>query len=225
MTRPLDPATAAAFEQDVVSLAVIVYLDILDDPLLAWSGMGDLVFSAGQTGDSGLDGKTFKGTGTIIQLSGISEGAGGSDAVEITMPGVDPLQPMMRQLITNRRRWQFRRAIIWGMALDPETLAIEGKPFRLKTGRMDAMPYSENKGGSVKCKIEGQQAYANSALGTRYSEAVDINPKDVSQKYVHSLANMTASLGQASSPGGASNPNVNLGTGGIGSWKNDLRNA
>lgn len=200
MTRPLEVATSLALDKPELPLAAILYLDILGDPLYCWSGIGDLPFAAAETGDPSLDGFTFKGTGTIVNISTISEGVGGSDALEVSLPGVDIAEPMLRQLITNRNRWQFRRAVVWLMALDPNTYAIAGKPFRIKTGRMDQMPYSENnREGVVKCKIEGQQAYGNIPLATRYSEQIDINPNDISQKYVHSLANMTAALGQASS--------------------------
>lgn len=205
MTRPLEPATKAALDKPVLPMAAIVYLDVEGDPLFAWSGIGDLTFAAAETGDPSLDGKTFKGTGTIIEVSAASDGVGGSDALEIAMPGVDPYEPMMRQLVTDRRRWQFRRAVVWLMALDPDTDAIAGKPFRIKTGRMDKMPFAENdKSGTIKVSIEGQQAYGNTPLATRYSEQRDINPNDTSQTWVHSLANMTASIGQASAQPGYS---------------------
>ena len=85
------------------------------------------------------------------------------------------------------------------MILDPATYAIVGKPFRIKTGRMDQMPYSESaNGGIVSCRIEGQQAYGKQPLMTRYSEQLDINSADNSQNYVYSLANMTAALGTPS---------------------------
>lgn len=203
MTRTLANSTKLGLDKAELPLAAILYLDILDDPLYCWSGIGDLTFGAAETGDPSLDGLTFAGTGTIINISTIGEGVGGSDALEISLPGVDLNEPMLRQLITNRNRWQFRRAVVWLMVLDPDTFAIAGKPFRIKTGRMDQMPYSENnKEGVVKCKIEGQQAYGNIPLASRYSEQIDINPNDVSQKYVHALANMTAALGQASAQGG-----------------------
>ncbi len=199
MTRPLEFATSEALDKPVLPLAAIIYLDILDDPLLAWSGLGDLKFAVAETGDANLDGKSFKGTGNLIEVSAVSDGIGGSDALEIALPGVDIAQPMLRQLITNRNRWQFRRAVVWMIALDQTTYSIVGKPFRIKTGRMDKMPLSETRGqGVVKCRIEGQQAYGNTPLGSRYSEQIDINPNDISQKFVHSLANMTATLGQAS---------------------------
>lgn len=206
MSRPLEAATKAAFSKPILPLAVILRLEIQDDPLYAWTGIGDLVFTAGQTGDPSLDGMTFKGTGDIVEISTVSEGVGGSDALEVAMPGVDIANPMMRQLIRDRRRWQFKRAVVWLMALDPDTDAIAGKPFRIKTGRIDAMPYSENgDGGVIKCVIEGQQAYGNQAINTRYSEQINLNPNDNSQTWVHALANQSAELGKST----ASNPAVN----------------
>ena len=206
MTRPLEAATKAAVDKPILPLAVILYMDILNDPLFAWTGIGDLIFTAAQTGDPSLDSKTFKGLGTAVEIGTMSEGVGGSDALEIALPGVDIAEPMMRQVIRDRQRWQFRRAIVWCMALNETTGAIEGKPFRIKTGRIDAMPYSEgNNAGIIKARIEGQQAYGNEPLATRYSEQIDINPNDTSQKYAHTLANMSAELGKSST----SNPGVN----------------
>lgn len=199
MTRTLDATTKTALAAKELPLAAIVYLDILGDNLKAWTGIGDLVFGAGATGDPSLDGNTFEGIAAVMEISEVTEGAGGSDALEIALPGVDLALPALRQLITNRNRWQFRRAVVWLMALDPTTYAIAGKPFRIKTGRMDRMPLSENNNeGVVKCVIEGQQSYGDIPLGSRYSEQIDINPNDTSQKWVHSLANMNAVIGKNS---------------------------
>lgn len=218
MTRPLDSATSTALGLPDLPFAALLSLDILGDPLIAWNGIGDLVFGAGVTGDPSLDGNTFAGIGSIIEISTVSDGVGGSDTLEISLPGVDPFQPAMRQVITNRNRWQFRRAVVWLMALDPDTLAVVGKPFRIKTGRMDRMPFNEaNKQAVIKCSIEGQQAYGNSPLGTRYSEAIDINPNDISQNFVYSLANMSPQMGQDSaSSGGYNSGGASSGGGGSG---------
>ena len=211
MTRPLNAATAAAFQQSDLPFAFIVYLDILGDPLLAWTGLGDLVFSAGQTGDTLLDGKTFVGAGSIFEIGSATDAIGGSDVMTISVAGVDITQPVLRQLIYNRNRWQFRRATVWMMTLDPTTYAIVGQPFRIKTGRMDQMPYSESaSGGVVSCKIEGQQSYGKQPLLTRYSEQLDINSADVSQNYIYSLANMTAALGTPSATPAALAPYANI---------------
>ncbi len=199
MSRNLEPATRAAVEKSIIPFAIIVRLDILGDPLFAWSGIGDLNFAINETGDPALDGNSFDGTGNLIEVGTVSDSVGGSDALEITLPGVNIQDPILRQVIYNRNRWQFRRAWVWAMILDEDTGAIAGKPFRLKTGRMDAMPYSEgSEGGTVTCRIEGMQSYGDQPLDTRYSEQPYLNPNDISQSWALSLANMSAALGQPS---------------------------
>lgn len=200
MTRPLDNATAIATTQSILPLATIIRLDIVGDPVFCWTGIGDLAFAAGETGDGALDGQTFLGTGTAVEIGVSSDGAGGSDVLELALAGVSISDPILRQIIFNHNRWQFKPAYVWLVLLDPVTNIIVGKPFRIKTGRIDQMPYDESKGkGVVKCKIEGQQSYGNQPLATRYSEQKDIDPNDISQDFVYSLANMTASFGMAQS--------------------------
>lgn len=199
MSRPLDAATATAFQQSDLPLATIVKLDILGDPLLTWTGLGDLVFTAGQTGDAQLDGNIFTGSGNIFNIGVVTDAYGGSDTMTISVTGVDITMPLLRQLIYNRDRWQFRKAWVWMVVFDPVTSTVTGKPFRIKTGRMDQMPYSESGGmGTVSVNIEGQQSYGQQPLLTRYSEAPDLNSADVSQNFVYSLSNMTASMGTPS---------------------------
>jgi hypothetical protein len=166
--------------------------------LLAWTGIGDLTFGAGQTGDTELDGVTFKGIGDALELSGLSEGIGGTDGLQVTLPGVDLNSNEMKQIIRDRDLWQFQRALTWLMLIDPDTGAITGKPFRIRTGRIDNMPYKEDRGkGSLNCVIEAQQAYGNEALNSRYSEQSDINSTDTSQKWVWNLANMSPIIGRS----------------------------
>ena len=201
MTRPLDSSTAAATGNPVLPIATIIRLDIVGDPLFCWTGIGDLVFAPGATGDTALDGQTFLGTGTAVEVGTATDGAGGSDSMDLALAGVSLSDPMLRQLIFNHNRWQFKPAYVWLVLLDPVTSAIVGKPFRIKTGRIDKMPYEESKGkGIIKCRIEGQQSYGNQPLATRYSEQKDIDPADISQDFVYSLANMPANFGTISAP-------------------------
>lgn len=196
MTRPLAAATATALDGAIVPLAVIAYLDILGDPFYGWSGIGDLTFAAAETGDPALDNKTFGGISNLMQISEISEGAGGSDSLELTFPGVDMNDQLAKQIITVKNRWQFRRAIVWLVLLDPVTAAIVGKPFRIKTGRMDAIPYSESGDkAELRVSVEGQQAYGSEPLNTRYSEQINLDNTDTSQQYVYNLSNMSANIG------------------------------
>jgi hypothetical protein len=216
MTRPLNAQTSAALAAPILPLAAIVRLDILNDPVYAWTGIGDIAFAG--TGDTALDGLTFAGVSSVVSISTLSDAVGGSPVLELSMAGVDPTLPAFRQVIYDRRTWQFRRAWVWLVVLDPDTGAVVGTPFRIKTGRIDQMPYTEDKatGGTIACRIEGQQSYGGEALGSRYMEAEQINAQDTSNKFVFSLANLTASIGKASAAPAQLTYNPPSGGGGTG---------
>lgn len=220
-----DGAVGAALDGSELNLVYIIRLDVVGDPLYAWTGYGDLTFAPGQTGDSALDGMTFQGiTHLIAEVGAVQDARGGSGALEITLPGADLTDEALRQVVYDRRTWQFLPGRVWMAFLD-ENEQLIGKPIRLKSGRMDQMPVEEADGsaggeGTVKCVIEGQQAYASPALATRYAEQAELYPTDTSQKWVWQLANMTPALGQANLMAGTRTP----GMGGAGSIRRDTLN-
>lgn len=216
--RSLHPATSTEVGKDALTVVYIVRLDIEDDPILVWTGLGDLSFPPGSTGDGALDGQTFSGiTHMVGEVGAAADGKGGSAALELALPGVDLYDEAMRQVVFNRRRWQYRQAWVWMAFLDDDNVVV-GRPVRLKTGRMDRMPVEEEGSGgqgTVKCRIESAQAYAGEALATRYSETTDLDPTDTSQRYVWQLANMTPALGQSNVMAGLA-PAFGNGSGGGG---------
>jgi hypothetical protein len=199
VARQLDPATKTATEAENLNFAWIIRLDIQTDPVLAWTGFGDLTFAAGQTGDGALDGQTFQGiTHLVAEIGAVGDGDSGSQALELRLPGVDLQDELLKQVVYDRRKWKFRQAWAW-IALFDDAGNVIGKPIRVKTGRMDQMAVSESEDGEglVICTIESQQAYASEALNTRWSEQTELDPNDNSQQYVWALANMTPALGQS----------------------------
>lgn len=204
-----------ALDGRTLNLAYIIRLDVEGDPLYAWTGFGDLTFTAGQTGDAALDGMTFQGiTHLVADIGAVSDAQGGSGALEVIVPGVDLMDEAMRQVVYDKRRWQFRTARVWLVLLD-DSGALIGNPIRLRSGRMDQMPVKEDDDGTgtVKCVIESQQAYATGALSTRYSEQKELDTSDTSQDWVWQLANMTPALGQANNLAGSG---ASLSSGGAG---------
>lgn len=216
MSRNIDSATKSALSNPVLPIAAIIRLDIENDPLLAWTGIGDLVFAPGQTGDPALDGLTFKGTAAISEIASITEGDGGSGALELTAPGVDITDVAARQVIYNHNRFRFRQAWVWLVLFDEVTGAIVGKPFRVKTGRIDQMPYQEDESGkaTIKCRIESQASYSEEALNTTYSGQKDIDSTDNSQDWVTALANQTPGIGQQNTPSASTPASISGGGGG-----------
>lgn len=198
-------AVGSALDSSSINWAYIIRLDVENDPLFAWTGFGDLTFGASQTGDTALDGQTFQGiTHLIAEVGAVQDGQGGSGALEIVVPGVDLQDEMMRQVVFDRRRWQFRPGRVW-IALFDDNGALLGNPIRMRSGYMDKMTVTEDDDGqgTVKCIIESQQAYAGPALNTRYSEQREIDSADNSQDWVWQLANMTPALGQANNMAGS----------------------
>lgn len=198
---PQRPNTTGALgtELDSNNLTVvwIIRLDITNDPLFAWTGFGDLTFAAGATGDTALDGQTFQGiTHLIAEVGAVQDQQGGSTALEISVPGISLTDEAMRQVVYDRRVWQFKTAYAWLAFLDDNDNVI-GNPVRVKSGRMDQMLVEESEDGTgvIRCVIEGQQAYSAEASGSRYSEQEELDPTDTSQKYVWALANMDPKTG------------------------------
>ena len=206
-SRAMQSSTSTALDHSELVWSYIVRLDITGDPILGWTGYGPLAFAAGATGDAALDGLSFDGlTHMIGSIGAIGDGQGGSQALELMLPGIDLRDEALRQVVYNQATWQFRQAWVWMVLTDEATGTVIGRPVRLKTGRIDTMEVMEatDGTGTVRCVIESQQAYAGEALNTRYSEQVDINPTDTSQNWVWQLANFTPAFGQANSIAAAS---------------------
>ena len=200
--RALASATATAADGATVGWAYFIRLDIPIDPIICWTGFGTYTFSSGHA-DGALAGQTFTGiTHLVGEVSSVTEGQGGSEAVVLSLPGVDLTDVAMRQVVFDRRQWQFRKAWVWVALLD-EFGAVVGDPIRLKSGRMDQMMVIEeaDNSGVVKCQIESAQSYLSEALATRYSEQRDLDATDTSQDYVWALANTSPAIGKAPSTG------------------------
>lgn len=196
MSRPLHSATAAALDAATIYPAWLIRLDIKDDPVFAWTGIGPIVFTG--TGDTALDGFVFDGVASAGTISSIVDAANGSQAVTLQLAGVDLNDASLRQVVFNENVWQARAAWMWMVLFDSSGTMI-GAPVRVKTGRMDQMNVEDQNDGTgvVNCQVESQQAYASEALYTRYSEQTEYYAADVSQAYVWDLANQAPVIGQA----------------------------
>lgn len=200
MTRGLDPTLEAELQKDIIRPVWIIRLDIKDDPVLLWTGRGNL--QPVGTGDADLDGQVFLGSGNIIEIGAIQDTEKGSKALTLKLPGVDLSKPLLAQIVNDLRIWQFREAWVWFALLDPVNDFIVN-PIRIKTGRMDTMTLENNATtGSIAVVIESHQSFISNALGTKYSEQLEIDPTDISQNFVHDLANKQPGIGVKTLPSG-----------------------
>ena len=182
----------AAGRAEIVRPCWFVYLDILDDPLFAWTGGYDIAIT-GQ-GDSLLN-NTFLGTSGLVEIGEVADERGGGPGTPITLSGVDPALPGFDRLIAEGRLWQGRRAVIWQSYTNEAGQPIFD-PRRVKTGRMDNLRFEQGGDtGTLTLDIEGFAAHAQQALNTRYAEQRDIDPTDTSQNWVHDLANKQPDVG------------------------------
>lgn len=193
-------------QKEIIRPVWIVRLDIVGDPVLAWTGRGP--FSPVGTGDGALDGNTFVGLGNLGKISEIKDEEKGSSAVTLTLPGVDLNLEALRQVVLNSNTWQFRQAWIWFGLLN-ETLGVINNPTRLKTGRIDQMLVnSSGDEGSVSVVLESFQSYAAQPLMSRYVEQKEIDATDKSQDFVHDLANKQPGVGKRTTYYGGGTPTL-----------------
>jgi len=201
MSRDLDPTQDTELEQGLIRPAWIIRLDIKDDPVQVWTGVGQLIVSG--SGDTALDGFTFEGISDIGEIGAIKDTERGSGALKLKLPAVDIDKILLDQIINVPRIWQFRNAYIWFALLDTANNIIIN-PFRVKTGRLDSISLTDDGSkGTAETTIESHQAYISRALGASYSEQKEIDATDTSQDFVHDLANKTPGISANTSGGGA----------------------
>ena len=199
MARSLDASTAAAIVADIVYPLWLVRLDIDTDPVYIHTGAGNLTFGVGY--DAKLIGPTFVGMGNIGEIGTITDDANGSQSVTLKLPGVDLADDYLHQIVSSGDKWQRRAAYLFSATCDADG-AIVGKPFRVKTGRLDKLEISIDPGaatGELVATIESQQAYMQQSINTRWIEQSQIDSTDTSQNYTLSLANKVAAIGSNSS--------------------------
>lgn len=191
--RDLNASTEAAINASVVYPVWLFRLDILYDPVIVWTGARDITFGA--MTDTALSGLTFERVGSVGDIGNVVEGRGGSQALNLRLPGVDLNDDALKQVVKDKRRWQFRQAWVWMATLDAN-YDLVGIPFRVKTGRMDRMNVGKGRNaGYINLVVESHQAYASEVGNRKYSELKDFDPTDTSQNYVHDLANRQAIIG------------------------------
>lgn len=201
MARDLHAQTATAVELPTLYPAWIVRLDILGDPVLVWTGLGSYAPTLEATGDPQLAGLAYDGIANLGEISAVVDGSRGSETVKLSLPGVDPDLDALKPIITDGRLWQFRQAWIWLLLLN-EYGEIQGRPIRIKTGRMDTLAVAEDaESGSatVSVDIESHQAYAGQSRNTRWSEQTELDALDQSQNFTADLANRSPVIGQSTS--------------------------
>jgi hypothetical protein len=144
--------------EDVLAAATvrpvhIGFFDIKDHALRGWSGPG--AFLPTGTGDDDLDDNVFLAVEGAIEITDFTENQGMGEAISLTFPitdelggfilgegmlGIDPLGqpqgPIFDHLVTDRRLFMGRKAVIWLAFLQEEEDIVENEIQRMFTGVM-----------------------------------------------------------------------------------------
>lgn len=194
MVRSLHASMQAEVIKPQIKPVWIVRLDIETDPVYAWTGRGQ--FTAAGTGDAALDGYTFEGVANFGEISAIKEDNTGSGMVSLKLAGVNVTEEVLDQIINNAYRWQGRRAYMWIGMLN-EQYGVVANPTRIKTGLMNQLKLVDGgETATVMLTIESHQAFISRATRTRYITQIEIDPNDLSQTYIHDLANRSPPIGE-----------------------------
>lgn len=137
MSRDITTALRDGLESRAVRPVLIGRLDILNDPVLAWTGPG--IFAPSGTGDSALDGQTFSPSAAFVSISAVSEDQSTGGPVTLTATAHRDDEPLLRQVVRDKRAWRGRAAYLWLGLLTENEDAVIAHPVRIKTGVMSTM--------------------------------------------------------------------------------------
>lgn len=208
----MDAGTLAALGREVVYVQWFAWLDFLDDPLRAVSGVQDVTIGASETGDPDLDGYTFLAIPSeLIGVSDVQHSQSGSETVTVSLSALPLDNAEILDLIGNRPRWRKREARMWFRLLDP-ILNGNGKitgftPLPLHpyySGYIIDMPIEPGPDEQkVTVLIENYQAALSEASGLTYLHQSEFDPDDHSAEQTLAAANGMQKAGVAGGFGGS----------------------
>ncbi len=187
MARSLTAGMVTGLEAGTILPVLIGRLDILSDPITAWTGHG--VFSPTGSGDTALDGQVFVSIAPFIELSDILEDQGIGGPVTLTISGHDLDEDALRQVVRDKRQWRLRNAWLWLGLLNVDEATVIADPVRIKTGIMIQMTVDRRPdGASVTVTVDRDLGNARSG-SFRWVDHTRLFPADTWSTFVVELAN------------------------------------
>ena len=211
MSRDLTPTMETALAAREVRPVIIGRLDIDGDPIFSWTGPG--IFAPTGTGDSALDGQTFDPIAPFVQMSSVSEDQGIGGPVTLTTTAHSDDEPILRQIVRDRRAWRGKPAYLWLGLLDEQEASVLNNPVRIKTGVITSMVIAREADNSVvDVVIDTDLGNARSAP-FRYIDHRRYFPDDIFSSFL---------INQVNRPGGPFRPGTgNQGAGPVNFWDSD----
>ena len=185
--RDVTSGMETALQARTVRPVLVGRLDILTDPITAWTGPG--VFAPSSTGDAALDGQIFGTMAPFLEMSNILEDQGIGGPVQLMLTGHDLDETALQQIVKDKRQWRGRGAWLWMGLLNSDEATVVANPLRVKTGIMTSFIVHRTKDMySVTVIIDRDLGNAKSAP-FRWIDHARIIAGDTWSTFVITLAN------------------------------------
>ncbi|WP_426163115.1 hypothetical protein [Sandarakinorhabdus sp. DWP1-3-1] len=137
----------------------LVHLDVVGDPLWAWTGRGNLTVTV--VGDPLLSGgRTFVGAADIAAVQGLTHAADGSVQTMTMMLGnADFTDPAAYEFVNTEASWSRRLAVIWAGFVSTATGLPVADPVRIMTGRLLHVSSTDGAQPSIVVKVAAKSGY------------------------------------------------------------------
>ena len=198
MSRSLTSAMQPGLIARAVRPVLIARLDIDADAVLAWTGPG--LFAPSGTGDSALDGQTFSPAAAFVSISAVTEDQSVGGPVTLTATAHIDSEPLLRQIVRDKRAWRGRPAYVWLGLLNEDEDTVLANPVRIKTGVMTSMVVQRNSSSAtIDVVIDADLGNSRSAP-LRWIDHPRYYATDTFSTYVIKLANRPGGF-ESTSPG------------------------
>lgn len=185
-----DPTASAALSEQVIKPVYFVYLDFLDEPVLANTSGVDII-PAG-TGVAKLDGQTFIGvSGQFVDLSPVKSADGGSKSITATLSGIpdDAVDTDILAILDDPTKWRSRDADVWQVIRNAANTQ-QGGYRTWCAGRIVALNHGgDERGLRITVQIEGYLAALSEASNRTYLDQERFDPDDLSAAASIAIAN------------------------------------
>lgn len=209
----MDAATLEALGQENVYVQWFAWIDIEDDPVRAVSGVQDIAFAAGETGDPDLDGFTFDAVPSdLVDVSDVEHSEDGSETVTARLSGLPVEDGGLLDIVGQKAKWRKREARLWFRLLDPiNNPPTQFAPLpiqRYYSGYLVNLAVeTDATEQTIVASIENYQAALSQGSGLTYLHQSEFDPGDHSAEQTLAAANGMQKAGVRGSNGGGGGGN------------------
>lgn len=191
----MDAAILQALGQEIVYIQWFAWMDIVGDPIRAVSGVQDIAFAPGETGDPDLDGFIFESVPSdLVDVSDVGHSETGSETVTARLSGLPIEDGGLLDIVGQKALWRKREARLWFRLLEP----VAGEPTqftplpiqRYYSGYLVNLAVETDASEqTIVASIENYQAALTEGSGLTYLHQSEFDPGDRSAEQTLAAAN------------------------------------